>query len=176
LGLLTAVLNGEICVSNWSIGVDIIEIEKFQRYNMEEHQRFYEKVFSKYETDYCQSYKDPHPHFAGIFAAKEAVYKAINEFVKIELYHIFIAHDKKTKKPIVEIDYKDKNTKKVDEIKQQLERLEIKVSISHSEKTAIAWAFAVYKDQAVNVEEIIDDIEEKVKEVIQSEFPEKNSS
>jgi holo-[acyl-carrier protein] synthase len=163
-------------VSNWSIGIDIIEIEKFQRYNIEAHKRFYEKVFNNYETEYCQSYKDPHPHFAGLFAAKEAVYKAINEFVKIELYHIFISHDKKTQKPIVEIDYKDENTKKVEENNQHLKRLAIKVSISHTEKTAIAWAFVIYKDQAENIEEKLDDIEEKVKEVIQSEFSAKNST
>lgn len=160
---------------NWSIGIDIIEIEKFQRYNIEEHHSFYKKVFNDYETKYCQSYKDSHPHFAGIFAAKEAVYKAINEFLKIELYHIFISHDK-TKKPVVKIDYKDKNNKKVDEINQQLKKLTIQVSIAHTEKTAIAWALVISQDQSEKLDEKWDEIDKVVKEVIQNEFSSKNTT
>lgn len=162
-------------MSNWSIGIDIIEIEKFQRYNIEEHRSFYNKIFNDYETKYCQSYKDPHPHFAGIFAAKEAVYKAINEFVKIELYHIFISHDK-TKKPIAKIDYKDKNNKKLEEINQQLKKITIKVSIAHTEKTAIAWALVLSQDQAEKLAENWDDIDKAVQDVIQNEFPSKNTT
>jgi holo-[acyl-carrier protein] synthase len=161
-------------MANWSIGIDIIEIERFQQYNMVEHKSFYEKVFNEYETSYCLSYKDPHPHFAGLFAAKEAVYKAINKFLKIEIYHIFISHDK-TKKPNAEIAFKDKNTKKVDEINQQLKNLTIEVSISHTEKTAIAWALVIKKDQAGKLDEEWIDIEKSVQEEIQNEFQAKNS-
>lgn len=162
-------------MSNWSIGIDIIEIEKFQQYNIEEHRSFYKKIFNDYETKYCLSFKDPHPHFAGIFAAKEAVYKAINEFVKIELYHIFISHDK-TKKPIAKIDYKDKDNKKLDEISQQLKNITMKVSIAHTEKTAIAWALVISQDQAEKLAENWDDIDKAVQEVIQNEFPSKNTT
>ncbi len=162
-------------MSNWSIGIDIIEIEKFQQYNIDEHRSFYNKIFNDYETNYCQTFKDPHPHFAGIFAAKEAVYKAINEFAKIELYHVFISHDK-TKKPIAKIDYKDENTKKLEEINQQLKKIIIKVSIAHTEKTAIAWALVIYQDQTEKLAENWDDIDKAVQEVIQNEFPSKNTT
>lgn len=162
-------------MSKWSIGIDIIEIEKFQQYNIDEHRSFYNKIFNDYETNYCQTFKDPHPHFAGIFAAKEAVYKAINEFVKIELYHVFISHDK-TKKPIAKIDYKDKDNKKQEEINQQLKKITIKVSIAHTEKTAIAWALVIYHDQTEKLAENWDDIDKAVQKVIQNEFPTKQTT
>ncbi len=161
-------------MTNWSIGVDIIDIERFQRYTIEEHRNFYEKVFNAQEISYCLSYKDSHPHFAGLFAAKEAVFKAINKFVKIELYHIFISHNK-TKKPRVEIAFKEKNTKKGDEIQQQLKNLTISVSISHTEKTAIAWALVVKKDQEKKLHKKWNEIEKSVQEVIQHELTTKNT-
>jgi holo-[acyl-carrier protein] synthase len=59
------------------IGNDIIEIERI-RSSLETHGlRFISKLFTTEEQDYCLKYKDPVPHFAGRFAAKEAVVKAL---------------------------------------------------------------------------------------------------
>lgn len=59
------------------IGNDIIEIARI-RSSLETHGlRFMEKLFTTEEKDYCLKYKDPVPHFAGRFAAKEAVVKAL---------------------------------------------------------------------------------------------------
>ena len=55
------------------IGTDIIEIDRI-RESIEKHgSHFLDRLFSKKEQDYCYKYKDPSPHFAGRFAAKEAI-------------------------------------------------------------------------------------------------------
>ena len=80
-------------LSHWSIGIDITEIQRFRAYPPSEHSRFYERVFDEYEFKYCTDHSDPYPHFAGIFAAKEAVFKAINKLKPLLLSQISIHHD-----------------------------------------------------------------------------------
>jgi holo-[acyl-carrier protein] synthase len=59
------------------IGNDIIEIERI-RDGMDAHkERFLSKLFTAKEQDYCLTHQDPVPHFAGRFAAKEAIVKAL---------------------------------------------------------------------------------------------------
>ena len=57
------------------IGIDVAEIGRFRTSNMRRGERFVSNIFSKHEQDYCFSYRDPAPHLAGTFAAKEAVRK-----------------------------------------------------------------------------------------------------
>jgi holo-[acyl-carrier protein] synthase len=58
------------------IGNDIIEIERIRK-SFENHgYRLLARLFSTKEQDYCFKYKDPIPHFAGRFSAKEAIVKA----------------------------------------------------------------------------------------------------
>jgi len=65
------------------IGIDLVEINRFRKKNFDSNQIFYEKIFTKNEIEYCLKYKDPYPHFAGKFAAKEAIIKATNEKIKL---------------------------------------------------------------------------------------------
>lgn len=59
------------------LGNDIIEIERV-RQSIERHgQHFLNRLFTQQEQDYCYKFKDPVPHFAGRFAAKEAIAKAL---------------------------------------------------------------------------------------------------
>jgi holo-[acyl-carrier protein] synthase len=59
------------------LGNDIVEIERM-RQSIERHgQHFLNRIFTHNEQDYCYKFKDPVPHFAGRFAAKEAVAKAL---------------------------------------------------------------------------------------------------
>ncbi|SRR5581483_4398230 len=59
------------------IGNDIIEIERIRK-SMDTHgARMQAKLFTIQEQDYCLKHKDPLPHFAGRFSAKEAVVKAL---------------------------------------------------------------------------------------------------
>lgn len=58
------------------IGNDIIEIERIRK-SFENHgYRLLTRLFSIKEQDYCLKHKDPIPHLAGRFSAKEAIVKA----------------------------------------------------------------------------------------------------
>ncbi len=58
------------------IGNDIVEVERIRRVIKRYGQRFLNRLFTTYEQNYCLRRKDPALHFAGRFAAKEAVVKA----------------------------------------------------------------------------------------------------
>ncbi len=61
------------------IGVDVADIARFRTSKMRRNERFVHNIFSKNERDYCFSYRDPAPHLAGAFAAKEAVRKVYGD-------------------------------------------------------------------------------------------------
>lgn len=59
------------------LGNDIIEISRM-RQSIDRHGlHFLNRLFTQAEQDYCYKFKDPVPHFAGRFAAKEAIVKAL---------------------------------------------------------------------------------------------------
>lgn len=59
------------------LGTDIIEIDRI-RHAIEQHgDQFLNKLFTVEEIAYCLNYRDPAPRFAGRFAAKEAIVKAL---------------------------------------------------------------------------------------------------
>lgn len=59
------------------IGNDIIETERIRKSIDTHGLRLLTRLFTTREQDYCLKYKDPVPHFAGRFSAKEAVVKAL---------------------------------------------------------------------------------------------------
>jgi holo-[acyl-carrier protein] synthase len=59
------------------IGNDIVEVDRIRKSFDRHGYRFLTKLFSTKEQDYCLKHKDPIPHLAGRFAAKEAVVKAL---------------------------------------------------------------------------------------------------
>lgn len=59
------------------IGNDIIEIERIRKSIDTHGLRLLSRLFTTKEQDYCLKYKDPVPHFAGRFSAKEAIVKAL---------------------------------------------------------------------------------------------------
>ena len=56
----------------FSIGIDIVLIDKFSKMPYIENKEFYSKIFTDKEIEYCMKFNDPYPHFAGKFALKEA--------------------------------------------------------------------------------------------------------
>jgi holo-[acyl-carrier protein] synthase len=58
------------------IGTDIVEISRIKDAIERWGERFLKKIFTENEIAYCNQKKDPYPHFAARFAAKEAVIKA----------------------------------------------------------------------------------------------------
>ncbi len=59
------------------IGVDIVEIERFRKVIERLKDRFILRVFTHQEQQFCLKHRDPVPHFAARFAAKEALFKAL---------------------------------------------------------------------------------------------------
>ncbi len=85
------------------LGNDIVEIERI-RQSIERHgQHFLNRLFTQREQDYCYKFKDPAPHFAGRFAAKEAVAKALGTGFGAELswHDIEILGDEKGKPQVL---------------------------------------------------------------------------
>ncbi len=58
------------------VGVDLIEIERIRR-ALERYPRFRDRCFTEAEQAYCESRANPAQHYAGRFAGKEAVGKAL---------------------------------------------------------------------------------------------------
>jgi len=109
------------------IGTDIVKIARFERGFSD---RFLTRVFSEYERAYVQ--KKNAASIAGLFAAKEAVVKALGSgFSGFWPCDIEILHDVRGK-PYVRLRGKAARLLK--------RRHKIMVSISHNETDAIAFA------------------------------------
>jgi holo-[acyl-carrier protein] synthase len=102
------------------IGVDIIKISRFREKKYADNRVFYQKIFSKKEIEYCLKHKDPYPHFAGKFAAKEAIIKATGK--KISLNQIVI----------------NNKTNGLEIIIEGIKKPDILISISHEKEYAIS--------------------------------------
>ncbi|GAB4152236.1 MAG: holo-ACP synthase [Planctomycetota bacterium] len=59
------------------IGTDIVEVERIAKLLAERGERGRNALFTALEADYCTRFPNPELHFAGRFAAKEAVAKAL---------------------------------------------------------------------------------------------------
>jgi holo-[acyl-carrier protein] synthase len=59
------------------IGIDLVPISRMREIIARWDERFLRRVFTDAEIAYCQARRDPIPHFAARFAAKEAALKAL---------------------------------------------------------------------------------------------------
>lgn len=121
-------------------GVDIVELTKFKRVFMK-NKNFAADLFTKKERCYCLSRENPYIHFAGRFAAKEALLKALGRGMSGQgIDHIFqeievINHS--SGKPMLSVwgwAAKISRKKKINQFT---------VSISHSSDYAIATVILV---------------------------------
>lgn len=60
----------------FGIGIDVVENQRIAEAIQRHGERFLERIFQPGETEYCRSTRNPYPHYAARFAAKEAVSKA----------------------------------------------------------------------------------------------------
>lgn len=107
------------------IGIDIVEVKRIRA--LARKDRFLSRIFSAEEVSYCRRHKDPFPHFAARFAAKEAVYKALG--VAGLRHKEIIVQNARSGKPGIHLP-------------KRLRRLEsrLSVSLSHSDQYACAVA------------------------------------
>lgn len=118
------------------LGTDIIEIDRVRK-SIERHGlHFLNRLFLQTEQDYCYKFKDPVPHFAGYFAAKEAIVKALGTGfgAHVSWHDIEISHDD-LGKPIVKLS--SEALKIFGKEKRML------LSISHCESYATATAILI---------------------------------
>ena len=111
----------------FNIGIDIVNIERFKKKEYAKNKKFYQKIFSKSEIEYCLEFKNSSEHFAGKFAIKEAVRKSLKE--KVPFNKILTIH-------------KDSKPKIVLKMKLNYEFL---VSVSHEANIALAIVIALKK-------------------------------
>lgn len=105
------------------IGTDIVETSRFNAFSTNKEDPFLVRTFSAYEINYCFLHKEPATHLAGIFAAKEAVSKALGV----------------TKHPITLIEIRH-NQEGMPEAYVSNKKLNVSVSISHTNSIATAVA------------------------------------
>lgn len=106
-----------------NIGVDCVEIEQFETIST----TLINKIFTSREISYCNSKAKPSQHFAVRFAGKEAVLKALS-CLTIPLNKIEILNDAMGAPSVNILEPRYKQV--------------IKLSLSHSDKTAFATAIA----------------------------------
>lgn len=59
------------------IGLDLVHVPRMREVIGRWDERFVRRVFTDGEIAYCRAHRDPVPHFAARFAAKEAALKAL---------------------------------------------------------------------------------------------------
>lgn len=114
------------------LGNDIIEIERVKQGVDKHGQPFLDRLFTKKEQEYCRTQADPYPRFAGRFAAKEAIAKALGcGFGSDVAWHDIEILPDPLGKPIVQLS---------GALKERFENPQILISISHcrSHATAVA--------------------------------------
>ena len=65
------------------VGVDLVRIPRMRQTIARWDERFLRRVFTEQEIDDCRSRRDPAPHFAVRFAAKEAGMKALGTGLRL---------------------------------------------------------------------------------------------
>ncbi len=58
-------------------GIDIVATARFRDILERQKERFVQRVFTAAEQEYCRAHRNPVPHYAARFAAKEAFLKAL---------------------------------------------------------------------------------------------------
>ncbi len=127
----------------FNIGVDLENISRWRELLPQLQSPSNEKLFFPEEHEYCLSFTDAAPHYAGHWCAKEAVVKALTPFCRLTTRDIRIHHDQ-SGQPVANLVNPQGLSTLVD----------IKLSISHGADTAIAFAIAVDKSTSVKQVEI----------------------
>ena len=122
----------------FGIGTDIVEISRIEDSIERFGAKFLDRVFTEAEQSYCEKMGRPATHFAGRFAAKEAVVKAMGtgigehaNWTDLEVINGTMG------KPVVRL------TGPAEEYARENSITEIHLSLSHAHHYATAQAVAV---------------------------------
>ena len=115
-------------------GIDIIEVTRIEQ-NVDKYgEKFLKRIFTEKEINYCESRNvQKYQSYAGRFAAKEAVFKAISPIINNK-YDIGWKN--------IEILKKQDGRPYVNLLNMNLSKVKIDISISHVKDVATATAVA----------------------------------
>ena len=119
-------------------GVDLVDNERIERIWKQHPDRFLTRILTSAERAYCERMKNPIPNIAGRFAAKEAILKVIGTGWRggIAWTDIEILNDP-AGRPHVSL------TGHTREIAQRLGISQIMLSITHTDRQAVASAIGL---------------------------------
>jgi holo-[acyl-carrier protein] synthase len=122
----------------FGIGTDIVECIRIRKMIERHGELFLRRVYTEREISYCQSKNRAMEHFAGRWAAKEAIYKCLGTgwakgmcWTEIEVRHDHLG------KPHVHV------AGAVKEYMQKVRIADVLLSISHCRAYATAYAIAL---------------------------------
>lgn len=120
------------------VGIDMVEIARIRASCERHEERFLERIFTQGERVYCLDMKNPHPHLAARFAAKEAVSKAFGTGIGEALgwKSIEVVRDDNGK-PLVRLDAQGQG------LLERMGAREVLLSLSHTMELAIAIAVLI---------------------------------
>lgn len=112
-------------------GTDIIEIERIKKSIERNGENFLNLIYTEAEIAYCESKKNAkYSHYAGRFAAKEAIYKAVSTLLP-ERFGISWKD--------AQIINDENGNPKIEFLKIEFEQIKsIDISISHCKEYAVA--------------------------------------
>ena len=121
-------------MSVYSVGVDLIEIERIEKLLDKYGDKFIKRIFTESEIQYCQKKKD-RGSYAARFAAKEAVFKATGLGLGkgMTWKDVEVINDEKGKPEI----------RLYGKTAELLKGKEIHISISHSKDASLAMVVVV---------------------------------
>ena len=120
------------------IGTDLIECARIGRVLERQQERFLARVFTEGEQAYCLKMKNPVPHLAARFAAKEAVSKCFTTGIGETLGWRSIEVIKGERdEPYIRLDDRGKA------LLQKLGGTEVLITLSHTEHYGLAVAVLV---------------------------------
>lgn len=75
------------------LGTDVVECERIRRALARHGERFLRRIYTDAERAYCMGMRDPVPHLAARFAAKEATRKALARAPALDWHDVELRRD-----------------------------------------------------------------------------------
>ncbi len=120
------------------IGIDVVEVDRIAAAIARHGEPFLTKIFTPEERAYCDSHKNPAPHYAARFAAKEAAAKALGTGIggRAGLHDLEVVHGANGAPKL-------RLTGKAAESAREMGITEIQISLTHARQYAAANAIAM---------------------------------
>ena len=130
-----------------STGIDIIEVERIKKAIEELGDTFLNKIYTEKEIQYCnRSEKVKYQHFAARFAVKEAVFKALSNYLDNsynDIWKYVEVINQESGKPYINV---NKLNEKLGKTGVRYILTDIDISISHIKELAVANVVAVLEE------------------------------